>query len=127
MMKRVVFIGLVLMVSMSAMAQEVMDDGSRVILPLQAQQCNLPSAPAPIPEVPVKGDLLKAQKHVKLFQSEMETYRTCINEDRDSAELSAGNRQAISNAHNYTVDMEERVASMFNEAVRAYKANKAKE
>ena len=125
-MKRVIFTGLVLMVSMAATAQEVMKDGSRVILPLEAQQCDLPSAPAPIPEVPEKADLLKAQKEVKQFQADMEVYRSCVNMDSDNDELSAGNRQAISNAHNYAVDMEERVAGMFNEAVRAYKANQAK-
>ena len=125
MMKRVIFASLVLMVSMTALAQELMEDGSRVVLPLEVQQCDLPSAPAPIPETPQMEDLLKAQKGVKLFQAEMEVYRTCINRDADSDELSTGNLQAISNAHNYSVDMEERVAGMFNEAVREYKANQA--
>ena len=125
MMKRVMFAGLILMVSMAAMAQEVMDDGSKVVLPLEAQQCALPSAPAPIPEVPEKPDLLVAQKNVKQFQADMEAYRTCVNKDVDSPDLSLGNHRAISNAHNYSVDMEERVAVMFNEAVRAYKANLA--
>jgi hypothetical protein len=125
MMKRVIFTSLVLMVSMTALAQELMEDGSRVVLPLEVQQCDLPSAPAPIPEIPLMEDLLKAQKGVKLFQAEMEVYRTCINRDADSDELSTGNLQAISNAHNYSVDMEERVAGMFNEAVRAYKASQA--
>ena len=124
-MKRVIFTSLVLMVSMTALAQELMEDGSRVVLPLEVQQCDLPSAPAPIPEVPQMEDLLKAQKGVKLFQTEMEVYRTCLNQDADSDELSTGNLQAISNAHNYSVDMEERVAGMFNEAVREYKANQA--
>ena len=55
----------------------------------------------------------------------METYRTCVNKDIDSEELSSGNRQAISNAHNYSVGMEERVATMFNDAVRDYKARQA--
>lgn len=126
MMKRVIFTGLVLMFSMTAMAQEIMDDGSRVILPLEAQQCKLPSAPAPIPEIPEKADLLKAQKAIKQFQADMEIYRTCLDEDSDNDELSSGNNVAIANAHNYSVDMEERVAGMFNKAVRAYKANQAK-
>ena len=124
-MKRVMFASLVLMISMAAMAQEVMEDGSRVLLPLEAQQCDLPSAPAPIPDIPEKSDLLAAQKKVKQFQIDMEVYRSCVNKDADNEELSSGNRQAISNAHNYSVDMEERVAGMFNEAVRAYKANQA--
>ena len=54
MMKKVIITVLALMVSMTAMAQEVMEDGSRVVLPLEAQACDLPSAPPPIPEVPVK-------------------------------------------------------------------------
>jgi hypothetical protein len=126
MMKTIMITGLVAMVSMAAVAQDVMDDGSRIVLPLEAQQCDLPSAPPPIPESPAKEDLLKAQKHVKQFQADMEAYRACVNKDVDSEEISLGNRQAISNAHNYSVDMEERVATMFNDAVRAYKAAQGK-
>ena len=125
-MKRVIFTGLVLMASMAAMAQEVMEDGSRVVLPLEAQQCNLPSGPPPIADIPTKPELLQAQKNVKQFQGDMVVYRDCVNKDLNSGELSSGNKQAISNAHNYSVDMEERVASMFNDAVRAYKANQTK-
>ena len=128
MMKKIIFTGLALMVSMTAMAQQDMaDDGSRVVLPLQAQACTLPSAPAPIPETPVKEDLLKAQKNVKAFQADMADYRTCIDKDAGSAELTWGNQQAILGAHDYSVEMEERVAAMFNEAVRAYKASIATE
>ena len=127
MMKRVTFASLVLMVSMTAMAQDVMDDGSMVVLPVEAQQCALPSAPAPIPDVPEKEDLLKAQKGVKKFQADMQTYRDCVNQYADSPDATVGNKQAISNAHNYSVDMEERVATMFNEAVRSYKDRIAKD
>jgi hypothetical protein len=126
-MNRVIFVSLALIVSMTAMAQEVMDDGSMVRLPVEAQNCDLPSAPAPIPEVPEKADLLTAQKGVKQFQSDMQTYRDCVNQYRDSPDASKGNVQAISNAHNYSVDMEERVAAMFNDAVRSYKARIAKD
>ena len=125
-MKRIIFAALALLALTPAMAQEVMEDGSMVVLPILAQQCNLPSAPPPIPEKPTYDDLIIAQKGVKSFQTDMEEYRACINHDVLSDELSDGNRQAITNAHNYSVDMEERVAGMFNEAVRAYKANKAK-
>lgn len=128
MMKKIIFTGLALMVSMTAMAQQDMaDDGSRVVLPLQAQACTLPSAPPPIPESPVKEDLLKAQKYVKAFQANMADYRTCIDKDAGSTELTWGNQQAILGAHDYSVEMEERVAAMFNEAVRAYKASIATE
>lgn len=124
-MKKVVFASLALVLSMTVAAQEMMEDGSRIILPLEAQQCNLPSAPAPIPEPAAKEDLLKAQKNVKKFQADMEVYRTCINKYADNEEVTTGNQMAITNAHNYSVDMEKRVADMFNEAVRLYKASLA--
>lgn len=124
-MKRVIFTGLVLAVSMTAVAQDVMQDGSKVVLPLQAQACNLPSAPPPIPDPPAKEELLKAKKLISEFQGEMEVYRSCLEEDVASGELSQGNLQAINNAYDYSVGMEERVATMFNEALRAYKANTA--
>jgi len=127
MMKKIIFAALAFAVMSPVLAQEEMADGSKVVLPIAAQQCNLPSAPAPIPEAPVYDDLILAQKGVKAFQSAMEEYRACVNHDVLSDELSDGNRQAITNAHNYSVEMEERVAGMFNEAVRAYKANKAKD
>ena len=128
MMKKMIFTGLALMISMTAMAQQdTLDDGSRVVLPLEAQACNLPSAPPPIPEVPVKEDLLKAQKYVKQFQADMADYRACIDKDTGSGELTLGNQQAILSAHDYSVEMEVRVAAMFNEALRAYKASLASE
>jgi len=125
MMKKVFFAGLALMISISAMAQEVAGDGSLVILPVEAQQCNLPSAPAPIPENAEKEDLLKAQKNVKQFQADMQGYRDCVNQYAEGPDVTQGNEVAISNAYNYSVDMEERVAAMFNEAVRDYKARTA--
>ena len=127
MMKKVIFAGLALTVSMAALAQDVMDDGSAVVLPIKAQECALPSAPPPIPEEAEKAELLSAQKNVKKFQIDMQDYRDCVNQYADTPDATLGNKQAISNAHNYSVDMEERVAAMFNEAVRAYKANLAKD
>ena len=124
-MKKLIFAVMALMVSSVAMSQEVMDDGSLVVLPVEAQECVLPSAPPPIPEAAEKEDLLKAQKLVKAFQADTQTYRDCINQYNDSPDVTKGNIQAISNAHNYSVDMETRVANMFNEAVRAYKARQA--
>ena len=132
-MNKIIFSGLVLMVSMAAMAQEVMDDGSRVLLPLELQLCGLPNAPPPIPEPPVKEDLLKAQKRVKQFQGELMVYRTCMGvetEDKikglkERQELSQGNIEAIYKAYDYSVDLETRVAEMFNLAVRDYKASQA--
>jgi hypothetical protein len=126
-MKRMIFAVLMLITSIVAVAgDDVTNDGSRVVLPLNAQSCNLPSAPPPIPEPPAKEDLLKAQKLIKQFQGEMEVYRTCLDRDNESGELSQGNQLALGNAYDYSVDMEERVAAMFNESLRSYKAGLAK-
>ena len=130
MMKRVIITALVLVVSMAAMAQDVMDDGSKVVLPLEGQQCDLPNAPPPIPEETVKDDMLKAHKNLKNFQAELVAYRTCLGVETqekldglsENGDLSMGNVQALFNAYNYSVDMETRVADMFNEALRAWKA-----
>jgi hypothetical protein len=118
MKKMIFFAGLALTLSMAATAQEVMDDGSKVVLP---------SAPPPIPDPPTKDDMLTAQKHVKQFQADMEVYRTCINKDAESGNLTKGNLLAIANAHDYSVDMETRVANLFNDALHVYKANVAKQ
>ena len=126
MMKRIIFAGLILMTSMVAFAQDLMDDGSVVVLPLEAQACNLPSAPPPIPDPPIKEDLLKAKKLIKQFQADMELYRSCVNKDAESGELTKGNLMAIANAQDYSVDMEERVAAIFNDALKVYKASLAK-
>ena len=130
--KSIVSVVFGLVLAQSAFAQQVVDDGSTVVLPVEAQSCNLPSAPPAIPKAPTKEDLLKAQKNVKGFQQEMVVYRECINlhqnteELKNNPNLTQGNRQAIAEAHNYSVDMEERVATMFNEAVRAYKEGLSK-
>ena len=74
MMKKVILTGLALIFSMAANAQEGADDAIRVVLPIEAQQCKLPSAPPPIPEAPVKDDLIQAQKKIKLFQEDVAVY-----------------------------------------------------
>ncbi len=125
MKKMILIAGLVLTASMAATAQEVMEDGSKVVLPLEAQSCALPTAPPPIPDPPTKDDMLTAQKHVKKFQVDIEAYRTCINKDAESGNLTQGNLLAIANAHDYSVDMETRVAGLFNDALHVYKANLA--
>jgi hypothetical protein len=97
------------------------DDGSEIILPLEAQTCNTVSAPASIPEQPTMDDLLKAQGNIKAFQAELLEYRTCLDESRDASDLTDGNQIALNQAHDFTVDMETRVAAQFNYAVCEYK------
>jgi hypothetical protein len=56
-------------------------------------------------------------------------YRDCLKsaEDTGGETLTAGNKQALVASYNYSVDMEERVAERFNEAVRSYKERTAAE
>ena len=135
MMKEIMIAVLVLMTSIVAQAQEeAMEDGSRVVLPLDLQTCRVPNAPPPIPEGAVKEDLLKAKKLISEFQAEMLVYRTCLGveteEKLDGLEmkpgLSDGNVMAILSAYDDSVTKEEQVATAFNEALRAYKAGLAK-
>ncbi len=113
---------LALGLSSLAMAQE---DGSQIILPLEAQTCDLPSAPARIPEDASYDDLVAAKGRVSDFQAALAVYRECLENAAPEEELTEGNRIALNQAHNYSVEMEERVAEAFNAAVRAYKAREA--
>ncbi len=104
----------------TAVAQE---DGSQVILPIEAQTCDLPSAPARIAESPTYDELVAAKGRVTEFQEQLAVYRECLEGSANPEELTEGNQIALNQAHNYSVEMEERVAASFNEAVRAYKAS----
>ncbi len=123
-----------MMTSMGALAQDVMKDGSRVVLPIDLQVCKVPNAPPPIPEAAAKEDLLKAKKLIGEFQAEMLVYRTCMNVESehkidvlgDNPELTQGNVNAILLAYDYSVTKEEQVAKAFNDALKVYKAGLAK-
>ena len=99
-------------------------DEYAVILPDAAQQCVLPAAPDAIPEEASYEQLVEAKKGVSTFQGEIEVYRGCLRESEELPDNTEGNKQAIIASFNYSVEMEERVAERFNEAVRAYKARK---
>lgn len=103
-----------------AVAQEV-----NVILPLEAQTCNLPTAPARISPDADYATLVKAKGQVQAFQAAMVEYRECLDAAREVTGLTEGNAIALNQAHNYSVEMEERIAEQFNVAVRAYKARQA--
>jgi hypothetical protein len=118
--------GTFLLVSAGAVSAQTSDD-SQVILPLEAQTCNLPSAPARIPDPAEYEDLIKAKSGISEFQAEMIAYRECLEKARDLDNLTDGNMVALNEAHNYSVEMEERVAEQFNVAVRAYKERKAEQ
>lgn len=101
------------------------EDESIVILPLEAQTCNLPVAPARVAADADYDALVKAKANVSDFQARMISYRECLESAEETDMLTDGNRVALQNAHNYSVEMEERMAEQFNVAVRAYKARQA--
>ena len=95
-----------------------------VVLPLEAQTCDLPTAP---PRIPVDAEyeaLVKAKQHVNDFQAAMVLYRGCLDKSKGADTLTEGNQLALTEAHNYSVEMEERIAEQFNVAVRNYKERK---
>ena len=110
---------------MPGIATAQTNDESAVVLPLEAQTCNLPVAPARIPEEAEIEALTKAKGNVTAFQAEMVSYRECLDASVQYENMTDGNKMAVRNAHNYSVEMEERIAEQFNLAVRSYKARKA--
>jgi len=119
------FLGTTILAASVSVAQT--SDESQVILPLEAQTCNLPTAPARIPEDADYDGLVKGKAGVTKFQADMLAYRECLDEAREALRLTEGNEVALAEAHNYSVEMEERIAEQFNVAVRAYKARKAEQ
>jgi hypothetical protein len=102
------------------------DDGDDIqVLPEEAQACALPASPDAIPEEATYDDLLKAKKQIAVFQGEIEVFRECLNAADENPDNTSGNKAAIVSSHNYSVEMEERVAERFNAAVRGYKERKA--
>ncbi len=95
-----------------------------VVLPETAQSCVLPAAPDAIPEGAGRDQLLEAKKAVGDFQVAVTEYRDCLSL-AEAGDITPGNKQAIVASYNYSVEMEERVAERFNEAVRAYKERQA--
>lgn len=96
-----------------------------IILPEDAQKCVLPASPDSIPEEASYDDLVTAKKQIAEFQTEVMAFRDCLNDADQNPDNTPGNKQAIVDSFNYSVEMEERIAERFNSAVRDYKARKA--
>lgn len=101
------------------------NDESEIILPVEAQSCAMPVAPARIPDEASYDDLVTAKNNINDFQKSLTSYRECIDKAGQIEALTEGNQMALTSAFNHSVEMEERVAGAFNEAVRAYKARQA--
>jgi len=96
-----------------------------VVLPDDAQKCVLPASPDKIPEEATLDELKVAKAQVGEFQARMVDFRGCLDAANANPDNTPGNTQAIVNSYNYSVEMEERVANRFNEAVREYKERQA--
>ena len=106
-------------------AQAQVDANLVVVLPPEAQECVLPASPDAIPEDASYEDLVAAKKEVARFQEELGVFRECLSAAEANPDNTEGNKAAIVSSFNYSVEMEERVAERFNEAVRVYKERKA--
>ena len=120
-------IGLVFAAALLASTVYAQDDPEDfdVVLPDGAQKCVLPASPDKIPDEASLEELKTAKAQIGEFQSSMLEFRGCLEEADADPDNTPGNKQAIVNSYNYSVEMEERVANRFNEAVRDYKARKA--
>lgn len=96
-----------------------------VVLPDAAQKCVLPASPDAIPEEATYEDLVAAKKQIAEFQTTVVDFRDCLGAAEGDPDNTPGNEQAIVQSFNYSVEMEERIAERFNEAVRDYKERKA--
>jgi hypothetical protein len=109
----------------SASAQDVDPADLEVVLPDDAQKCVLPASPDAIPDEANLDQLKVAKAQVAEFQGKMVTFRDCLSKADADPENTPGNKQAIVNSYNYSVEMEERVANRINEAIREYKERTA--
>jgi hypothetical protein len=101
------------------------DADNEVVLPYDAQKCVLPASPDRIPDEATLDELKVAKTQVAEFQASVEEFRNCLQKADENPDNTPGNKQAIVNSYNYSVEMEERVANRFNQAVRDYKERKA--
>ena len=101
------------------------DADNEVVLPYDAQKCVLPASPDRIPDEATLDELKVAKTQVAEFQASVEEFRNCLQKADENPDNTPGNKQAIINSYNYSVEMEERVANRFNQAVRDYKERKA--
>ncbi|MCU0989786.1 MAG: hypothetical protein MUE63_09455 [Xanthomonadales bacterium] len=126
-MKRLFILAAAAFLFNSAFAQEDVADPAdlEVVLPDDAQKCVLPASPDAIPEEAGLEELKVAKAQVAEFQGKMVTFRDCLSQADANPDNTPGNKAAIVNSYNYSVEMEERVANRFNEAVRAYKERTA--
>ena len=125
-MKRVLIIVATGFLFNSVQAQDDAEE-YRVVLSDDAQKCVLPASPDKIAKDASYDQLKEAKAQITTFQLEVEVFRDCLHAAEDNLQKTEGNKQAIISSFNYSVDMEERIAERFNEAIRSYKKRNASE
>jgi hypothetical protein len=108
----------------TALAKEDEED-FEIVLPEDAQKCVLPASPDAIPKEATYDQLKTGKAQIATFQTEVLVFRECLQAAEENPDNTAGNKQAIVDSFSYSVDMEERIAVRFNEAIRSYKERKA--
>lgn len=125
-MKRILVFIAAAMFAVTVQAQDAANaEDYDVILPDDAQKCVLPASPDAIPDDADLDQLKAAKMDIKEFQEKVTVFRECLDQAGADPDITPGNKQAIIDSFNYSVEMEERVAARFNEAVRSYKERKA--
>jgi hypothetical protein len=96
-----------------------------------ADECNLGDMPTlPSGATASMEEMVAGQQAVKAFQTEAQTYRSCLDEEMntireaadDGDKTSAEAFKTLTDAYNASVAAEEEMANEFNAQIREYKA-----
>jgi len=115
-----IFVGLLAPLTLAENSGKMPD---KVVAPDGAEKCEMPKMPPEIPEGSGKSELIEAQGEVKQFQAGVKEYRSCLEAISDDDELTEENRLALDILHDKSVNLEEKVAKRFNNAVQEWKSN----
>jgi|SRR5579871_994635 len=98
-------------------------------LPLAARaDCTAPDVPVQIPRgsTATRDQMIAAQHAVKAYDTAVKVYGDCLQRDLDAKTASGGDKQKLqaeySRLNNAEVDRLQRLASKFNDELRAFKA-----
>ena len=125
-MKRYLIVILLLTVFGVSQSGAQASQNAEDLLRVGGEGCDLPAVPDALRDDVDYDALVAHQGKVKKLQQNLEFYRKCLDKYDGSPDLTAGNKRAMAAAHNYSVELEEKVAEDFNVAVRAYKARQPK-
>lgn len=111
----------------TALAQAKDKEGEQEIVPVMpdaAKDCAMPDTPAAIGADVDYDTLIAHQGKIKSMQTDLADYRKCLDGVRGQDGMTPGNLMALNMAHDKSVDVEEKAAANFNEAVQKYRKRK---